>query len=114
MYGQAELQKIINLFTAECKALFGDKLSDVRLYGSYARGTQEEYSDIDVMILLDMDDNEARKYLLPVCGIASDISLAYDGVDLSPFVCSKVHYDKLKNFPGFYNNVMTEGVSMYA
>ena len=114
MCGQAELQKIINLLTAECKALFGNKLSDVRLYGSYARGTQEEYSDIDVMILLDMDDAEARKYLLPVCGIASDISLAYGGVNLSPFVCIKVHYDKLKNFPGFYNNVMTEGVSMYA
>jgi len=111
MFSQAELQNMLSAFTEKCKTLFGEKLLDVRLYGSYARGDQEKYSDIDVMVLLDMDDSEARKHLKNVCDIASDVSLAHNGMNLSPFVGSKEHYDMLKNFPGFYNNVMMEGVS---
>ena len=114
MYGADELQSILNSLITDCRGLFGDKLSDIRLYGSYARGDQTAYSDIDVLILLDMSDDEARSYLFSVCDIASEIGLAHAGVNLSPHICSRVRYDRLKNFPGFYNNVMAEGVSMYA
>lgn len=113
MYDPTELKKIMNAFTAECKMLFGAKLLDVRLYGSYARGDQDSYSDIDLMILVDMNDDEASKYLFYVCGIASDISLEHDGIDLSPHICCKNLYEKMRNFPGFYNNVMREGISVY-
>jgi len=114
MITQTVLQNILVLFTDECKSLLGDKLYDVRLYGSYARGTQEEYSDIDVMVLLDTDDAEAKKYLLPVCGIVSEISLKFNGIVLTPFVCGKNYYNKMKNLPGFINNIVNEGVSVYA
>ena len=30
--------------------LFGDRLEDVLLYGSFARGTQDEESDVDIML----------------------------------------------------------------
>ena len=114
MCGDNELQVIMDTFVSGCKTLFGDKLCDVRLYGSYARGDQEDYSDIDVLVLLDMENLEARKYLGPICEIASDISLSHDGIDLAPLICDKERYEKLKDIPGFYNNVKTEGVSMYA
>jgi len=114
MCGSDELQEIMTSLVADCKGLFCDKLSDVRLYGSYARGDHNEDSDIDVMILLNMDDAEARKCLFQICDITAEISLAHDGIDLAPHICSKSRYDKMKDFPGFYNNVMAEGVSMYA
>jgi len=113
MVGHGDLQTIINSFATECKTLFGDKLLDIKLYGSYARGDQEEYSDIDLLILLDIDDADARKYLSPICSIASEIDLTFN-VLLSPFICGKDQYDKLKDFPGFYSNIQGEGVSVYA
>jgi predicted nucleotidyltransferase len=103
----------MNSLVSDCKGLFGDKLTDVRLYGSYARGDHSEHSDIDVMILLDMDGIEARKHLGQVCEIASEIDLEH-GVVLSPVVRSKYDYDRLKELPGFYNNVLREGVSIVA
>jgi len=91
--------------------LFGDRLSDMRLYGSYARGSQNVDSDIDILILLDMDSLEARKHLGKICEIAFEIDLNH-GVILSPVVRSKNDYDERKELPGFYNNVMREGVSI--
>ena len=35
------------------KAIYGARLKGLYLYGSYARGEQEKYSDIDVLIVLD-------------------------------------------------------------
>ena len=113
MCGANELNEVMKSLVSGCKGLFGEKLTDVRLYGSYARGDQREDSDIDVMILLDMDGAEARKHLGQVCEIASEIDLEHD-VILSPVVRSKSDYDRLKELPGFYNNVLREGVSMVA
>jgi len=55
-----KLQNIMNIFAAECKALFGGKLCDLRLFGSYARGDYDEESDIDILIVLDMDEIEIK------------------------------------------------------
>jgi predicted nucleotidyltransferase len=113
MRGKTGMQRVMNTFTNECKALFGDKLLDVLLYGSYARGDFNEDSDIDVMVILDMDDSEARKYLGKICEIAfeAEAGAEYDML-ISPVIQSKYAFDKYKELPGFQNNVMREGVSM--
>ena len=111
MHKQKEMQNIVITFTNKCKAFFGNKLFDVLLYGSYARGDYNENSDIDVMIILDMDDFEAKKCLEKVCEMAFETDAECD-VLLSPIVQSKYVFDKYKDFPGFYYNVIREGVSM--
>ena len=40
------------------KRLYGPRLREVLLYGSYARGDQDEESDVDVLIVLD----EVQRY----------------------------------------------------
>ena len=113
MSNQTDLHSIMNTFTAKCKSLYGDKLQDVRLYGSYARGDFTDDSDIDVMIILKMDDSETRKQLGIICEIAYEIDAEYD-VLLSPVVQSEYTFNKYKELPGFHNNVMREGVSLIA
>ncbi len=55
-----ELQEILKRYTADVCALYGERLCEVILYGSYARGDYREDSDIDIMILVDdMNDDEA-------------------------------------------------------
>lgn len=107
-----QLDTVMTAFVAECKNLFGEKLSDVLLFGSYARGDYHDESDIDVMILLDMSTDETGKQFNGICKIASDIDLAHN-VNLIPVLRSKSDYEHRKSF-GFYRNIDTEGVSQYA
>ena len=106
-----KLDNVLNDLVTECRTVFCDKLSDVRLFGSYARGDYNEESDIDVMIVLDMSDAEVRKGRHDVCRIASMLELKYF-VTISPVLYGKKEYDMRKSF-GFCKNVETEGVSQY-
>ena len=110
---ETELNLILDAFVAECAAEFSNKLSDVRLFGSYARGDHSDESDIDVMVILDMSDDETRKCLSRVCRIASDLDLKYN-VLISPILRSKSKYDSRKNMYGFCRNVERDGISKYA
>ncbi|MCL2425918.1 MAG: nucleotidyltransferase domain-containing protein [Oscillospiraceae bacterium] len=109
---QSELNMVLNLFVNECVNLFGDKLSDIILFGSYARGDFADDSDIDVMVVFDIGEHEIRKYFKQVCHIASEIDLQYN-VNMVPVLQSKAVYDDLKNSFGFCRNVENEGVSKY-
>lgn len=46
------IEPIVREFKAALQAMYGDRLREVVLYGSYARGDYDEESDIDLMIIL--------------------------------------------------------------
>ena len=48
-------------FSTQVKDILGDKLTKIILYGSYARGDYKENSDIDIMILTTLTDEEIRR-----------------------------------------------------
>ena len=52
------IQNLLNEYTNELIKIYGKYLRAVMLYGSYARGDYRKDSDIDIMILLDLDDME--------------------------------------------------------
>ena len=49
-----ELDNVLNLFVDGVRNLFDDKLKDVILYGSYARGDFDNESDVDVAVIVDI------------------------------------------------------------
>ena len=57
-----KLKTICNITNEKMREIFGNKLISVILYGSYARGDYEDFSDIDIMVLVDMDKMELGKY----------------------------------------------------
>ena len=63
----------------------GSKLIKVIVYGSYARGDYNSSSDVDVMILVKMSDNEIKKIENQVYDLAFDIEMD-TGVDISPII----------------------------
>ncbi|MBT0651428.1 nucleotidyltransferase family protein [Geomobilimonas luticola] len=77
------LPKKIEKALAETKsrlhAIYAQRLKDIILFGSYARGDYTKGSDIDLLVLLDrVSDPEAeRDQYLPV---VHDLSLKYDTV----------------------------------
>ncbi len=52
MQNNITIMRILEEFKAELKNLYGNKLKYIILYGSYARGEENEDSDIDLAIIL--------------------------------------------------------------
>ncbi len=51
--GKADIQPILDELKAGLEAIYGPRLRQVILFGSYARGEAHEGSDIDVAVVLD-------------------------------------------------------------
>ena len=47
------VQKLLRELKQELARIYGERLKGVYLYGSYARGDQHQWSDVDIMIVLD-------------------------------------------------------------
>ena len=52
------VRDIMVLFSQEVKRVMGDELRKVIVYGSYARGDYNENSDIDVMVLTSLAEED--------------------------------------------------------
>jgi len=112
MLTKQELGVIVNSFLNGIKELFGNSLNDVILYGSYAREDFDEDSDIDVMILVDIEENLFHNYRTLVSRIADKADWDYDTL-LSPIIVNYSDFEKHKNCAPFYSNVNREGVRLF-
>ncbi|CVK20885.1 MULTISPECIES: nucleotidyltransferase domain-containing protein [Sporomusa] len=104
---------IMNEIVYSMKDIFGSKLRQVILFGSYARGEQEEDSDMDIMVLVDLNDSELNQYNNVIAEVITDISIKY-GVLPSIIDKNYEHFHHWVPFLPFYRNVKTEGVEFYA
>ena len=55
------VRDIMYQFSRQMRRIFGVHLSKVIVYGSYARGDYQKNSDVDVMILVDLTEEEIKK-----------------------------------------------------
>ena len=106
------INDIINQFILEISNLLGNRLKKVILYGSYARGDYDKNSDVDIMILTDLNDKEIIKYRMKVRDIACDIELDND-IIISPLVRNIDRYNERTNVVPFYMNIQKEGVVVH-
>ena len=94
------------------KGIYGDKLKEILLYGSYARGDNEEGSDLDIMVLVDADAKEIKKQRDKVLDIVVDLTTKY-GIVLSIIENNyNYFYDWAKVLP-FFADIKREGINMY-
>jgi predicted nucleotidyltransferase len=63
-----EVSRVVREFRRRLEGRFGSALYDIRLFGSYARGTAHEGSDIDVFVLLDELDYPRQRDVLNIAG----------------------------------------------
>lgn len=109
----SQIKNILQEFYSRIKEIFGNELSAIIVYGSYARGDYTDSSDVDVMILVKVSEIQIRDYTDAVADCAFDILMKY-GVDISPIVKNEKHfYDWADNLP-YYRNVRDEGVMVHA
>ena len=96
-------------FSQQIKKLFGQHVSKIIVYGSYARGDYQKNSDVDVMILVDLTEEEIKKRENDVYDIAFEIEMS-TGIDISPVVKNETQYEYWVDVLTYYRNVQEEGV----
>ena len=93
--------------------VYRDRLKAVILYGSVARGTATNESDIDIMVLVDGTDQELKAFDDRLSDISTDISTKYVKVFSIMDVSYQEYMTWMKVSP-FYKNISKEGIILYA
>lgn len=93
------------------KNTFGEKLDSVLLYGSYARGEETSESDIDIMVLADVNKEELFSYKKAFTMLTSELALLYDIVITVTIKDTETFYRYIDVLP-FYSVVKREGVKI--
>lgn len=104
-------ERAIEVFVRRLLAEFGQDVTDVRLFGSKARGEAGPDSDVDVLVLVKRPDYALKHAIL---WLAAEVSLAYD-VLLSPRVVPLAAWQKMGQADTlFYRTVCAEGIPLPA
>jgi predicted nucleotidyltransferase len=111
VFTEAQLDYISRSVVESARKVCGGKLREVILYGSYARGDFEEWSDVDIMILLDADDAVCRKLGGELKNRLRDLDYHMNGL-LSLIEEPYSRFERMKNHYPFYTNVLKEGVKL--
>ena len=99
----------LNRFINEIKKILGNRLKKVILYGSYARGDYNKDSDIDVMILTDLNEEEIIIYRRKIWDYVADIEVD-KGIVINPILKNIEEFKSWSEVIPFYNNILKEGV----
>ena len=99
-------QQAIRQFKQAVKEIYGSRLKQVVLYGSWARGNASEKSDIDLMVVLSGEVQPGLE-LDRMIDVITDINLEYD-VLISVLPVSEDNFNTLQS--PLLLNVRKEGV----
>ena len=102
-------QEAITEYVARIRGHFRKRVLAVMLFGSKARGDADLESDIDLLVLVDVESSEFRSQLWR---IASDVSLEYDVV-LSPRVFGQERWDETRRIRlPLYRAIVADGIPL--
>ncbi|MBQ6900796.1 MAG: nucleotidyltransferase domain-containing protein [Firmicutes bacterium] len=113
MCSQNELNILMTKIAEIYRQVYGENIFKILLYGSYARGTQDAESDVDVVAIVRGNRADLQKKLREVWTLSSDLELEYETV-LSPTVIPFDEYEEYREVLPYYRNIDREGVSIVA
>ncbi len=100
---------VMESFVNDIKKILGKSLKQIILYGSYARGDYRNNSDMDIMILTSLSDQEIRKIENEIFDIAYEYELS-DNVQISVNIKNEEHFNYWLGALPYYDNVKKEGI----
>jgi predicted nucleotidyltransferase len=110
---KAVLDEITKRVCAAAQKVLGDKLRKVVLYGSYARGDYDEYSDVDLFILADIPQEECCDAFFDIREYIWEYELEQN-ITISPHVTGSAIFHEYSETLPYYMNVIKEGIELYA
>ncbi len=106
------MQHLIDKYVSALRKIYGDHIQQIILYGSYARGDFTKDSDVDIMILVDLPEDQIDRYADYVSEVGFDYNVDYD-VWFMPIVKNIDHFKYWSQVYPFYSNIEKEGVTLY-
>lgn len=106
---ERKLEGGIHDIVAAYREVFGGRIEQILLYGSYARGDADGDSDIDIAAIVHGDRQELQEKLKKVWDVSSDLELKY-GVIISPTVIPYDEFMAYKEDLPYYRNISEEGI----
>lgn len=101
------IEPIVREFKAALQTMYGDRLRDVVLYGSYARGDYDDESDIDLMMILNDEKVDTISEVFRLSDLSMDFIHRYSKV-VSVLPVSYQRYNL--SFLPVYQNARREGL----
>ncbi len=105
-----ELMRTISDMVIKLHDIYGCLMSEIILYGSYARGTQTEDSDVDIAVILNEKPSREVTDKMIDCVAAHELEC---GKVLSVVDVSFEKYNKWKDTLPFYKNIRKEGIVLW-
>ena len=105
----SKLEGVIRDMVTAYREVFGGRIEQILLYGSYARGDADGDSYIDIAAIVHGDRQELQEKLKKVWDVSSDLELMYEVV-ISPTV---IPYDEFMAYQEdlpYYRNISEEGI----
>ncbi len=110
-YGTFLMEDIINDFKDRLFAIIDrDVIKSMTLFGSYAKGTQTEESDIDICIIYDEHKVSETDINLRVGDVSNDLIDHY-GVDIAALCFREEYYINNRNTSLLFQDVEKEGIA---
>lgn len=104
------MMKRLSEMCAELSDIYLDNMSEIVLYGSYARGQETDESDVDIAIVLKEVLTEEQHNKMTDIVVDYELNL---GKTLSVISIELDHYKKWKKDSPFYKNVEKEGIVLW-
>lgn len=108
-----ELNTILQQMSKVYRAVYGENVVRIILYGSYARGDNQKDSDIDIVAIVRGERAELQERLKKIWDTSSELELEY-GTLVSPTVIPFAEFEKYKEDLPYYRNIENEGVDIVA
>ena len=105
-----ELLRKLYKMSCDIAAIHEGKISSIVLYGSYAKGTESEESNVDIALFLKEEQTEKQYDIL------TDVTVDYEldlGITLSIVPIKQVEFTEWKSSIPFFKNIEKEGIVLW-
>jgi predicted nucleotidyltransferase len=109
---RSSLEGLLRELENGLKNIFYEKLKKIIIYGSYARGKSDEGSDLDIMVLVGMSEEEIKKSRDKVLDLVVNLTTRY-GIVISIIENNYNYFYEWVEVLPFFANVEKEGVKIY-
>lgn len=105
-------QNLIRQYVSAIRDIYGEHIEQIILYGSYARGDFRKDSDIDIMVLVDLQETQIEAYSDKLSELGFEYNVNHN-IWFMPVVKNVQQFSKWCAVYPFYSNVVKEGIILY-